>query len=118
MPDQIETFLSAYEPKSICLECLAVVTERGEEDIRGTMIGLLTEQRVEAHTAECLNCSVICVVVRWRSRPIAATGADGRAGKNRGLRETIVAKLDAGALSDRLPEKIRGAFGAGQACDG
>jgi len=65
-----------------------------------------------------LNCSAICVVVRWRSRPIAATGADGRAGKNRGLRERIVAKLDAGALSDRLPEKIRGAFGAGQACDG
>jgi hypothetical protein len=72
MPIQIESFLSAYEPKCICSKCLAAVTERGEDDVTATVMELTDRAaRRDAHR-RCLNCGAKLLVVGWRSRPVAA----------------------------------------------
>ena len=63
---EIESFLSAYWPKFICLPCLAKVTSRQESDVRNVVMMLLAERRVETQAAECLNCNVTAFVVRRR----------------------------------------------------
>jgi hypothetical protein len=68
MPVQIEAFLNAYAPKFICLNCLAAVTSREEDDVRGTVQMLLAERRAETRVGECLNCNVTAFVVRHRVR--------------------------------------------------
>jgi hypothetical protein len=66
MPVELYAFLTAYRPKAICLSCLCTVTERAEDDVWQTITTLLTEGRVEAEIAECLNCSATTFVVRRR----------------------------------------------------
>ena len=66
MPEEIGAFLAAYQPKPICLLCLAQVTGRTLHDVRGTVMTLMLEHRVETHLAECMNCDVKAFVVRRR----------------------------------------------------
>jgi hypothetical protein len=66
MPVQIETFLTAYYPKSICLSCLATVTDRTQDEARNTVMTLLAERRAESEIAECLNCNATKFVARRR----------------------------------------------------
>jgi len=63
---EIESFLTAYWPKFICLPCLAKVTGRVEDDVRNVVMTLMAERRVETQAAECLNCNVTAFVVRRR----------------------------------------------------
>jgi hypothetical protein len=66
MPVEIETFLTAYRPKFICIACLSAVTQREERDVRNTVMTLLTERRAETEIGECLNCNTMTFVVRRR----------------------------------------------------
>ena len=63
---EIEGFLNAYWPKSICLPCLAKVTSRSENDVRIVVMTMVAERRVETQAGECLNCNVMAFVVRRR----------------------------------------------------
>ena len=68
MPIQIDAFLSAYNPRFICINCLAAVTSREEVDVRATVQMLITERRAETRVGECLNCNVTAFVVRHRGQ--------------------------------------------------
>jgi hypothetical protein len=63
---EIDSFLSAYSPKFICIPCLATVTMRTERDVRSVVMTLLAERRAETQDAECLNCNARAFVVRRR----------------------------------------------------
>jgi hypothetical protein len=66
VPIQIDAFLSAYRPQFICLPCLATVTGRDAEDVRGAVRILVAERRAETQDGECLNCNTRAFVVRRR----------------------------------------------------
>ena len=72
---EIESFLTAYWPKFICLPCLAKVTSRFEADVRNVVMTLMAERRVETQAAECLNCNVTSFVVRRRRDGGVESGA-------------------------------------------
>jgi len=63
---EIESCLTAYSPKFICVPCLATVTSRTESDVRTVVTRLLAERRAETQVGECLNCNAIAFVVRRR----------------------------------------------------
>jgi hypothetical protein len=63
---EIQSFLTAYWPKFICLPCLARVTSRTEADVRNVVTMLMAERRAETQDAECLNCNARAFVVRRR----------------------------------------------------
>jgi hypothetical protein len=63
---EIDSFLSAYAPKFICIACLSTVTSRSEADVRNVIMALLAERRAETQDAECLNCNARAFVVRRR----------------------------------------------------
>lgn len=63
---EIESFLTAYAPKFICIPCLATVKSRTETDVRQAVNALLAERRAETQIDECLNCNAMAFVVRRR----------------------------------------------------
>lgn len=63
---EIDSFLTAYRPKFICVPCLATVTSRAEREVRDVVMMLLVERRAESQIGECLNCSATAFVVRRR----------------------------------------------------
>ena len=64
--EEIHAFLSAYNPKSICLPCLAVVTGRSDADVTKTVNKLVSSRHAMTNMGECLNCASRGIVVRVR----------------------------------------------------